>query len=46
MTEAKHEYNKLFCANCKQNRDMGHLCYMRELKDVLPNASDKLLYVN
>ena len=45
MTDDRHECNKLFCANCKQNRDAGHLCYMRLLKDVLPDASYKILYV-
>jgi len=45
VTDARHERNKLFCANCKQNRDVGHLCYMKQLKDVLPVASDKVLYV-
>jgi len=43
MTHETHECNKLFCANCKQNRQVGHLCYMRPLKDVLPSAGDKVL---
>ena len=34
VTDDSHECNKLFCANCKQNREVGHLCYMRPLKDV------------
>ena len=45
VTDNRHECNKLFCANCQQNRDEGHLCYMRPLKDVLPDASNKVLYV-
>ena len=45
VTDARHECNKVFCANCKQNRDMGNLCYMKPLKDVLPDASDRVLYV-
>ena len=45
MTGDSHECNKQFCANYKQNKDVGHLCYMRLLKDVLPSASDKVLYV-
>ena len=45
VTDARHECNKVFCANCMQNRDVGHLCYMRPLKDVVPDASDKVLYV-
>jgi len=40
-----HKCNKLICATCNQNRDVGHLCYMRPLKDVLPSAGDKVLYV-
>jgi len=45
VTDARHECNKIFCANCKQKSDAGHLCYMRPLKDALPDASDKVLYV-
>jgi len=45
VTADRHECNKLFRANCKQNRDVGHLCIMRPLRDVLPDASDKELYV-
>jgi len=45
VTDTRHEFNKVFCANCKQNRDVVHLSYMKPLKDVLPDASDKVLYV-
>ena len=45
VTYAKHEYYKRFCGNCKENKDIGHLCYMRPLKDTLPPASDKVLCV-
>jgi len=45
VTDARHECNKVFCDNCKQNRDAGYLCYMKTLKDVLPDAGDKVLYV-
>jgi len=45
VTDARHECNKVFCANCKQNRNAGHLSYMKPLKDVLPDASDEVLYV-
>ena len=45
VTDARHECNKIFCANCNQKRDAGHLCYMRPLKDALPAGSDKVLYV-
>ena len=45
VTHDRHECNKVFCANYMQNRDVGHLCYMKPLKDVLPDAGDKVLYV-
>ena len=41
----KHECNKRFCEICKQNSEVGHLCYMRPLRDVLPANPDKVLYV-
>jgi len=45
VTDARHECNKVFCANYKQTRDVGHLCYMRPLMYALPNTNDKVLYV-
>jgi len=45
VTREIHECNKLFCANSKHNRDVGNLCYMRPLMDVLPIAGDKVIYV-
>jgi len=45
VTADSHKCNKLFCANRKQKRNVGHLCYMRTLKDMLPSAGDKVLYV-
>jgi len=45
VTHKYHEYNKRFCAISNQNRDIGHLCYMRHLKDVVPSSGDKVLYV-
>jgi len=45
VTGDSHECNNRYCANCKQNRDVGHLFYMRRLKDVLPTAGDKVLYI-
>jgi len=45
VTRGNHEYNKRFCENCKQKKEIGHLCYMRPLKDTLPRTGDKLLYV-
>jgi len=44
-TSAKHECYKSFCGNCQENKDIGHLCYMRQLNDTLPPASYKVLYV-
>jgi len=45
VTDARHECKKVFCVNCQQKKDVGHLCYMRPLKNWLPDASDKVLYV-
>ena len=45
MTLANHECNKQFCDNCKENKDISQLCYMRPLKDALPHASDKVIYL-
>jgi len=44
-TIVKHECSKQFCEICKQNRQVGHLSYVRPLKDVLPTNADKVLYV-
>ena len=41
----KNECYKRFCSNCLENKDIGHLCYMRPLKDTLLAASDEVLYV-
>jgi len=43
VTDDRHECNKVFCVNCKQNKDVVHLCYMRSLMDVLPDARDKVI---
>jgi len=45
VTRENHECNKRFCDNCNQTKEIGHLCYMRPLKDALPLESDKVLYV-
>jgi len=39
-----HECSKRNCQNCIENKEVGLLCYMRPLKNVLP-ACDKVLYV-
>ena len=36
LTHDNHEFNKRFCDNCKEDKEVGHLCYMRPLKDALP----------
>ena len=43
MTRDKHEFNKRFCDNSKQNKEIGQLCYMRPLKDALAPTGDKVL---
>ena len=45
MTSKMHECNMLFCENCKQNRDVDHLRYVRPLKNALASAGDKVFYV-
>ena len=39
-----HEYGKRYCDVCSANREVGHLCYMRPLNNVL-TLSDGVLYV-
>jgi len=41
----KHVCSKWYCDTYKQNREVGHLCYKRPLKYVLPDDADKVLYV-
>jgi len=45
VTHEKHDCNKRFCDNCKQNNEIGHFCYVRLLKDALFPAVHKVLYV-
>jgi len=45
VNHENHECNKRFYENSKQNRDVDQLCYVRPLKDALPTAGDKVLYV-
>jgi hypothetical protein len=44
LTNRKHVCNKPYCANCKRDIEIGHLCYMATLKNELPR-SDNLLFV-
>jgi len=37
VTPGKNDFNKRFCNNCKQNKEIGGLCYMRPLKEALPS---------
>ena len=45
MRGVKHECVKRYCDTCKQNREVGHLCCMSPLEDVLPANAHKVLYV-
>ena len=40
----KHECFKPYCTNCRQNREIGHLCYMKPLSNEL-SRSDNVLFV-
>jgi len=42
VAKKNDECFKPFCANCKQNMDINHLCYMQPLKNELPSADDVL----
>jgi hypothetical protein len=44
LSRKKHECFKPYCLNCKQNSQIGHLCYMHPLQNVLPR-SDNVLFV-
>ena len=44
MTSDTHECKKRFCEIFKENREVGHLCYMGLLKDVLRMNGNKVLY--
>jgi len=36
---------KRYCETCKENKEIGHLCYIRPLKDALPPAGHTVIYV-
>jgi len=44
ITSKKHECNKRYCQNCVENKEVGHLCYMRPLRNALP-ASDGVFFI-
>ena len=44
ITEKRHDCNKRYCENCNENKEIGHLCFMRPLRNELP-ASDTVLFV-
>lgn len=45
VTLGNHECNNRHCETCNQNREVGHLYYIRPLKNVLPANVDNVLYV-
>ena len=45
LTHGNHEGNTRFCGNCKEKKEIGHLCYIRPLRNALPPANGKVLYV-
>ena len=42
LTIKDQECNKPYCANCKQNMGIEHLCYMTTLKNELPRSDNEL----
>jgi len=44
ITRNTHECNKRLCTTCKENKEAGHLCFMRPLVNV-PASSERVLYV-
>ena len=44
LTKNKHECFKPYCANCRRNVEIGHLCYISPLKNEVPR-SDNVLFV-
>ena len=44
MHDGKHECGKQFSVTCKAKTEIGYLCYMQPLKNVLP-PSNRVLYV-
>ena len=44
VSDKPHECGKHYCDVCTSNREVGHLCYMHPLKNVIP-SSDGVLYV-
>ena len=44
ITEKKHDCNKRWCENCNENNEIGHLCFMRSLRNKLLD-SDTVLFV-
>ena len=42
LTRKKHESFNPFCENCKEDKEIGHLCYMKLLMNILPGNYDVL----
>jgi len=45
VTRGNRECNERCCEICNQNRNVGNLCFMRPLKDVLPANANNVLYI-
>jgi len=43
LMRKKHECFKPYCANCKRNVEIGHLCYISTLKNEVPRSDNALL---
>jgi len=44
VTKKNDECFKPFCGNCRQNKEINHLCYMEPLKNEVPSA-DNVLFI-
>ena len=42
ITSKKHECFKPYCKNCDQNKEVGHFCYIKPLKNELTRSDDVL----
>ena len=46
MSGMNHDCSKRYCHTCKQITATGHLCFMRQMKDVLPANAKNVLYIS
>ena len=42
LKRKEHECFKPYCEYCNANKEIGHLCYMRPLVNILPSGNDVL----